>query len=513
MMLGTPRYILRLLHILWTLARHGTFGAIEHVPHAPRPLIRLVGLLRRRSLDAMRPGERMAAALVALGPSFVKLGQSVATRPDLIGEQTAHDLSRLQHSLEPFSADLARATIESELQGSIESLFSAFDDTPVAAASIAQVHRATTTEGMEVAVKVLRPRIEARFARDIGLFRWVSRLMERYMPWLRWLRPVEVVELFAETVALELDLRLEAAAAAELAENFKGDRNLKVPAVDWMRTRRRVFTLEWLDGTRPDDHEGMRAAGHDPNEVVRKSAVIFFHQVFRDGFFHADMHPGNVLVLEDGRIAPLDFGIMGRLDMPTRHVLADLLSALLARDYHQVAQVYVRAGFVPRHKSVEAFAQACRAICEPILGRPLADISLARLLGHMLSVTRQFDMEVQPQLLVLQKTMVVAEGVGRQLNDQINIWNIAHPLIEDWLNDTRSPPAQARQMVRYASDFSRQLPIHLLQAEQTIRELGTSGIRLHPETLRGIRAGRSNGLRPAWLFVLMAVLLALALLV
>ena len=511
MMFGTPRYVLRLLHILWTLARHGTFTTLEHVPHAPRTLIRLAGMLRKRSLDAQRPGERMAAALVALGPSFVKLGQSVATRPDLIGEQTAHDLSRLQHSLQPFPAEQARKTIESELGEPIDRLFREFKDTPVAAASIAQVHRAITAEGREVAVKVLRPHIETRFARDLGLFRWISRLMERSLPWIRWLRPVEVVALFSETVALELDLRLEAAAADELAGNFGGDPIFKVPEVDWQRTSRRVLTLEWLDGTRPDDREVVRAAGHDPDEIVRKSAVIFFHQVFRDGFFHADMHPGNVLILGDGRIAPLDFGIMGRLDMPTRHILADVLSGLLSRDYQQVASVYAHAGYVPRHKSVEAFAQACRAICEPILGRPLAEISLARLLGHMLHVTRQFDMEVQPQLLVLQKTMVVAEGVGRHLSDQVNVWNIAHPLIEDWLRDTRSPPAQARQMAKYATDVSRRIPVHLYQAEQAIRELGTAGVRLHPETVGEITAGRSAGLRPAWLFVLMAVLLALAL--
>ncbi len=510
-MLGTPRYILRLLHIVWTLARHGAFTPLEHIPHAPSTLIRLAGLLRKRSLDSLRPGERMAAALVALGPSFVKLGQSVATRPDLVGEQTAHDLSRLQHSLEPFSAEEARATFESEIGGPVGNFFVHFNDTPVAAASIAQVHRAVTTDGRDVAVKILRPQIEARFARDLGLFRWVSRLMERSLPWIRWLRPVEVVELFAETVNLELDLRLEAAAASELARNFADDPDFKVPDVDWQRTRRRVFTLEWLDGTRPDDREVVRIAGHDPDEVVRKSAVIFFQQVFRDGFFHADMHPGNVLILHDGRIAPLDFGIMGRLDLPTRHILADVLSSLLSSDYQQVASVYHRAGFLPRHKSVDAFAQACRAICEPILGRPLGEISLARLLGHMLQVTRQFDMEVQPQLLILQKTMVVAEGVGRHLSDQVNIWEIAHPLIETWMRDTRSPGAQARQIAGYATDFSRRIPVHLIQAEQVIRDLSTGGMRLHPETLREMGGGRNGGLQPAWIILLLAVLLVLAL--
>jgi ubiquinone biosynthesis protein len=505
------RNLSRLLGVGWTLARFGALFPLEQLPHAPAlgVLARLSLLIRKSDHAKRRPGERLAAALVALGPSFIKFGQSLATRSDLIGDDVARDLSRLQDKLPPFAFALAKATIEDELQASIIDSFASFDEVPVAAASIAQVHYAETHDGAEVAVKVLRPDIEVSFARDIDLFRWIAGVLDHHLPWIRRLRPVEVVELFAETVVVEMDMRMEAAAAAELAENFVGDPDFKVPAVDWQRTTRRVLTLERLRGHRPDDVEALAAEGHDPTEVLRKSACIFFNQVFRDGYFHADMHPGNVFILEDGRVAPVDFGIMGRLDVKTRHFLADMLIGFLTGDYQRVSEVHFRAGYVPAHKSVDAFAQACRSIGAPILGRPLSEISLAQLLAQLFRVTEQFEMETQPQLLLLQKTMLVAEGVGRQVNNEVNIWELARPLIEQWMIENRSPQARLKQATTDALALAERLPALADRAERAISDLADGGLRLHPETVRQFAEARHRGRVRAWPLVVGALVVVL----
>lgn len=491
------RNLLRLLGVGWTLARFGALFPLEQLPHAPALgfLARASLLVRKRRHARQRPGERLAAALATLGPSFIKFGQSLATRSDLIGDDVAHDLSRLQDKLPPFAFALARKTIESELEAPLAEIFASFDEVPVAAASIAQVHYAETHEGAEVAVKVLRPGIEASFARDIDLFRWIAGVLEDYLPWIRRLHPVQVVELFAETVLVEMDMRMEAAAATELAENFVDDPDFKVPGVDWRRTTQRVLTLERLRGHRPDDVEALAAEGHDPTEVLRKSACIFFNQVFRDGYFHADMHPGNVFILGDGRVAPVDFGIMGRLDVKTRHFLADMLIGFLTGDYRGVAEVHFRAGYVPAHKSVDAFAQACRSIGEPILGRPLSEISLAQLLARLFRITEQFEMETQPQLLLLQKTMLVAEGVGRQVNDEVNIWELARPLIEQWMIDNRSHQARLKQATMEAARLAERLPGLAERAERAINDLASGGLRLHPDTIQRFVEAQA---RPRW---------------
>lgn len=507
------RNLFRLFRVGWTLARYGALFPLEQVPHAPALgfLARLSLLIRKRDHARLRPGERLAAALAALGPSYIKFGQSLATRSDLIGEDVAQDLSRLQDKLPPFAFALAKATIEDELQASIADSFAEFDEMSVAAASIAQVHYAKTHDGAEVAVKVLRPDIEASFARDIDLFRWIAGILEYHLPWVRRLRPVEVVELFAETVAVEMDMRMEAAAAAELADNFIGDPDFMVPRVDWQRTTRRVLTLERLRGHRPDDVEALLAAGHDPTEILRKSACIFFNQVFRDGYFHADMHPGNVFILEDGRVAPVDFGIMGRLDVKTRHFLADMLIGFLTGDYRRVSEVHFRAGYVPAHKSVDAFAQACRSIGEPILGRPLSEISLAQLLAQLFRVTEQFEMETQPQLLLLQKTMLVAEGVGRQVNEKVNIWELARPLIEQWMIANRSPQARLKQATTDAISLAERLPALAERAERAINDLADGGLRLHPDTVRQFAEARRGGRMRLWPLGVAALVIVLVL--
>jgi ubiquinone biosynthesis protein len=439
------RYLTRLVRIGLVLARHDAIRVLD-AWQPPAALDWLLDRLKRTDLSP-RPGERLTAALAELGPSFVKIGQALSTRADLVGEELAADLSRLQDKLPPFPAEQARATVERELNQALTQVFASFESEPVAAASIAQVHFATTPDGAPVAVKVLRPGIERVFARDIAMFRWLAGQAERWSRPARRLRPVAVVEQFAETVRLEMDLRLEAAAAAELAANFADDPEFRVPAVDWTRTARRVLTMQRIAGTPVDERERLIALGHDPQEIVAKAARAFFRMVFRDGFFHADMHPGNVFVAEDGALIAVDFGIMGRIDMATRTTLADMLIGFLTRDYQRVADVHIRAGFVPADRSAGAFAQAARAIAEPILGRPLAEISLARLLAQLFEVTEQFEMRTQPQLLLLQKSMLVCEGVGRRLAPDLNMWQLAEPMIVDWIAEHRGPAARVRNAI------------------------------------------------------------------
>jgi len=494
-MLRGFRNLVRLGRIALTLARHDALFVLERLGIFPV----LVGIVRRwwPSPAEGRPGERLARGLIALGPSFIKLGQALSIRPDLIGEDLAADLARLQDRLPPFPGAEARAAVASALEQPVDALFRRFDDRAVAAASIAQVHFAETADGTEVAVKILRPGIEAQFARDLDLFHWLAGLVERYRPELRRLKPVEVVETFAQSIRLEMDLRLEAAAASELAENFRGDPAFRVPRVDWTRTAKRVLTLERVQGIKVDDVPALLAAGHDPRAVVGKAATVFFAMVFRDGFFHADLHPGNLFVGAEGELIAVDFGIMGRLDRATRIYLADMLIGFLGGDYRSVAEVHFDAGYVPASQSVGAFTQATRAIAEPILNRPLNEISLARLLAQLFEVTEAFQMETQPQLLLLQKSMLVCEGVGRLLDPEINMWTLARPLIEDWVRANRGPQARVANAVEGTVRRVEQLPALFDYAQRALERLGDGGVRLHPETLAALR-GEGRGRAWPW---------------
>ncbi|MBN9087267.1 MAG: 2-polyprenylphenol 6-hydroxylase [Reyranella sp.] len=455
-MLRALRNSWRLLRVALSFARHDALFPLETLGIAPA-LIAWARLFAWRR-DGRRPGERLAAALQEMGPSFIKLGQALSTRADLLSEEVAADLARLQDHLPAFPGAEARRTIEMQLGKPIDALFASFDDTPIAAASIAQVHFAITTDGRPVAVKVLRPGIEAAFARDLDLFYWIAELVERTQPRFRRLRPVESVKAFADVVRVEMDLRMEAAAAQELGENFRDDPSYRTPEIDWDRTAQRVMTQEQVDGIPIGDREAILAAGHDPDAIMRKSAEAFFYQVFRDGFFHADMHGGNAFVDRQGRIVPVDFGIMGRVDHDTRGYLAELLVAFLRRDYRAVAEVQFRAGYVPADQSLEMFAQACRSIGEPIFGKPSHEISIAKLLAHLLRVTEQFEMTVQPQLLLLQKTMLMAEGMGTRLNPRVNIWELAQPLIEDWMRGHFGPRATIQRGVEDLMQGLRRVP-------------------------------------------------------
>ncbi len=454
---------LRIARILWVLARYNALFWPQLMGDSPVVRGPLRALRRRDGSLSDRPGERLAQALQRLGPTFIKLGQALSTRGDILGEEVAHDLATLQDRLPPF--DGASAVVSQALGVELSTRFTEFSTAPVAAASIAQVHFAVTTEGEPVAVKVLRPGVERQFERDLSLFAWMAWLVYALFPFARRFRPREVVAVFARSVHVELDLRLEAAAAAELAENFADHPGFHVPAVDWQRTGRRVLTLERVEGLRIDDAAAIRAAGHDTQRIMAIAAEVFFRQVFVDGFFHADMHPGNVFVRRDGGLSVVDFGIMGRLDAAGQDFMADVLVGFLRRDYRLVAEAHVRAGYLPRDEDPALFAQALRAVGEPILGRPIAEISMARLLLQLLQVTAQFDMPAQPSLLLLQKTMLMAEGLGRNLDDTVNMWTIAQPLVEDWMIQNRGPDARLANGLHEAFATLERIPHLVKQAD------------------------------------------------
>lgn len=509
-MLRSLRNLFQLLRIARILARHNALFVIDLALVLPG-VSWVAGALSHRNVPG-RPGQRLARALREMGPSFIKLGQMLSTRPDLVGEAIAADLAELQDSLPPFPAAIARQIIEDELGQPIAVLFATFDETPVAAASIAQVHFALTPEGRAVAVKVLRPDIERGFSRDISLFHWLAELALRAQPGLSRLRPTEVVAVFERTCRLEMDLRLEAAAASELAENFRNDPSFTIPEIDWNRTSRRVLTLERIHGIPVDEVERIRAAGFDPDRALAQASSAFFNQVFRDGFFHADLHPGNMFVNEHGNIAVVDFGIMGRLDRATRTYLADMLLGFLNGDYRRVAKVHFDAGFVPPHHSLEIFTQACRAIGEPVRNKPLNEISVGRLLAQLFAVTEQFDMQTQPHLLLLQKSMLTAEGVGRILNPSVNMWELARPLIESWMREHRGPEARVLDEVEGLVRAVRRVPDVLRETERLTAQLNEGGLRLHPDSLRRLEGSRRHHSPLAALSLVVAVLaLAVAL--
>ena len=381
------------------------------------------------------------AALVAIGPAAIKVGQALSTRPDLVGEKAAENLSQLQDDLPPAPFAKIKRTIETSFGAPLESLFSEFDEVPVGAASIAQVHRAVTADGRQVAVKVLRPGIEEELTKAIETYEWAAAHAEAYGGELERLRPRLVVAQFKVWTARELDLQREAASASELRENMVAEPGYYVPEIDWRRTARRVLTLEWLDGIKLNDREALIEAGQDCHALAETLVRAFLRQAVVDGFFHADLHHGNLFALADGRIAAIDFGIMGRIDRRARIWLAEILYGLITGNYRRVAEIHFEAQYVPPHHSVQEFATALRAAGEPIRGLPVKDISVGRMLESLFSITRDFDMRTQPHLLLLQKTMVMNEGVATALDPDINMWETAEPFLRDWMRSELGPEA------------------------------------------------------------------------
>ena len=528
----------RVLGILWILARCDAFAVFEDTLVNQR-LLRLVRRLAARDCTG-RPGERLSRALTLLGPAFVKFGQFLATRADLIGNTLSQDLSRLQDRLPPFPSEEAQRAVERSLGQPVSELFVSFETEPVSAASLAQVHFATIRRRhplpptdraeddsddwdapaaaekqeqdgdiVQVAVKILRPGIERVFLRDIDLMAWGAAVLERVVPLSRRFRPVESVALFRRLSEVEMDLRLEAAAASELADNFADDPGYRIPRIEWDYTAQRVLTMERVSGIRLDDRAALLAEGHDLRLILENAAEIFFKQVFRDGFFHGDQHPGNMWVDAEGRIVVVDFGIMGRLDRKMRYFLADMLLATLARDYRRLARVHVEAGFLPAGQPEELFAQALRAVCEPIFGRPLGEISFARLLGQILQITASFQMPVQPQLLLMQKNMLMAEGVSRKLDDSLNIWMLAEPLIVTWVAQHRSPQARLREASQDLGEILERMPYNLRRLER-LGEMAEEELARNladPDGRRRGGLGWGQGL--LWLAVALLALIAI----
>jgi ubiquinone biosynthesis protein len=422
-----------------TLARHGALRGIEEDPMTPPPVRRLARLARFGA--RIPPTPDYAAALVAIGPAAIKLGQALSTRPDLVGEKAAENLSQLQDDLPPAPFAKIKHTIEASFNAPLENLFSRFDEVPVGAASIAQVHRAVTTDGRDVAVKVLRPGIEEEFAKAIETYEWAAAHFERYGGEAERLRPRLVVAHFRQWTARELDLQREAASASELRENMVAEPGYYVPEIDWRRTARRVLTLEWLDGIKLNDREALIEAGHDCEALAATLVRAFLRQAVVDGFFHADLHHGNLFALPDGRIGAIDFGIMGRIDRRARVWLAEILYGLITGNYRRVAEIHFEAQYVPPHHNVQEFATALRAAGEPIRGLPVKDISVGRMLESLFSITRDFDMPTQPHLLLLQKTMVMNEGVATALDPDVNMWEAAEPFLREWMRSELGPEA------------------------------------------------------------------------
>jgi ubiquinone biosynthesis protein len=496
-------HIARVARAGFVFAREGVFGVVDPslVPPPVQLALKIARLVERRGAKS---GPRLSRALERMGPAYLKLGQFLATRPDVVGVNMARDLEALQDRLPPFSQTEAEAAIATSLERPLAQAFASFGPA-VAAASIAQVHRGEVwRDGVRqpVAVKVLRPNVASRFRRDLADFFFVAERAEHYSAEARRLRLIEVINTMSRSVAMEMDLRLEAAALSEMAENTNGDPDFRVPSVDWDRTTHNVLTMEWIDGIALSDHARLEQAQVDLRDLGRKVIQSFLRHALRDGFFHADMHPGNLFLDDQGRLVAVDFGIMGRLGLKERRFLAEILLGFITRDYRRVAEVHFEAGYVPSHHSVENFAQAIRAIGEPIHNRTAEEISMARLLTLLLEVTGLFDMRTRPELILLQKTMVVVEGVARSFDPKLDIWTTADPVVREWIERNLGPMGRIQGAVFGAGELAKLaagLPTIAGRAVAVIEQLETmtrEGHMLSPDTIEEL--GRQEAKKARW---------------
>ena len=502
-MISALVHIARLGRAAFVFAREGVFGSVDPslVPPPGQLALRLARIFER---SGTKSGPRLSRALTRLGPAYLKLGQFLATRPDVVGVVLARDLESLQDRLPPFPQDQAEAVIATSLERPITQTFASLGPA-VAAASIAQVHRGEVEHNgirRAVAVKVLRPDVASRFRRDLTDFFFVAHQAEIYSAEARRLRLIEVINTMSRSVTMEMDLRLEAAAMSEMAENTRDDPDFRVPTVDWDRTAHNVLTMEWIDGIALSDHARLAQSKVDLADLGRKVIQSFLRHALRDGFFHADMHPGNLFLDNAGRLVAVDFGIMGRLGLKERRFLAEILLGFITRDYRRVAEVHFEAGYVPPHHSVDNFAQAIRAIGEPIHNRTAEEISMARLLTLLLEVTGLFDMRTRPELILLQKTMVVVEGVARGFDPKLDIWKVADPVVREWIERNLGPAGRVQGAMAGAGELGRvvaSLPSLATRAVTVLEQLETmtrEGLTLSAETIAAM--GRTEGRKSRW---------------
>ena len=502
-MMPRPGLLWRLLQINIVLLRHGLdeilFATRWFRPFRFLRLFMPWRWLRRRQQSR---AVRIRLALEDLGPIFVKFGQIISTRRDLLPPDIAAELSRLQDRVPPFPGAQARAIVEAEYQQPLDAWFAHFDAEPMASASIAQVHGARLHDGRDVIVKVVRPGIERAIARDLQVLYTFARLAQRYWSEGHRLRPVEVISEFDTTLHDELDLMREAASATQLRRNFRDSDLLYVPDVYWPGTRQRVMVMERIDGIQISDIDGLKAAGVDMKALAERGTEIFFTQVFRDSFFHADMHPGNIFVdvsePDNPRYVAVDFGIMGSLSPVDHRYLADNFLAFFNRDYRRVAELHVESGWVPPDTRIDEFEAAMRTVCEPIFERPLGEISLGALLMRLFQTGRRFNMEIQPQLVLLQKTLLAIEGLGRQLYPELDLWDTGKPYLERWMREQVGAQAVARNLRRELPRLGEILPALPRRIDEALDELGQTRQQLarQDETLRRLRTElRQNGRR------------------
>ena len=436
-----PFFFFRLITTIFALGRNGFFSLVLKLnvlsPKLKLSLKILIYILEKKNLNNFE--KFLPKTLSKLGPGFIKLGQALSTRPDIFGLKNTNKLVYLQDRLEPFSTRKAIEIIEKKIGLKLDQVFLNFNESPVAAASVAQVYEATLISGEKVAVKILRPNIEKILLQDFKFFFWISKQIEFFKPSFRRFKLSEMVKIFFQSSINEVDLRLEASSANELKENFHDFKRFKVPKIYWEFTSKEVMVLEFVDGVRIDKIQNNKKINFDLEELTKLASEIFFLQVFRDGFFHADLHPGNIFVDKDGNIIPLDFGIMGRLNNKDRKFLAELLINLLEKNFSAVTKLHNDYGMLSKNVNKELLTQEIRAISIPLLDKPIGQISLANLMGEILSLSRKFEIEIQPKFSLLQKTMVMAEGVARQLNPEANMWELTKPLVKKWIKANYDP--------------------------------------------------------------------------
>jgi ubiquinone biosynthesis protein len=510
-------HLLRLTRAGFVLSRAGLFRGIDvmALPISARVPFGIAKLIGDRGRG---PGlDLLPAAISQLGPSYVKLGQFLATRPDVVGPDVALRLELLQDHMAPFPREQSVKAVEAAFNRPIDTIFISFGDS-VAAASIAQVHHARVRDAKgvrDVAVKVLRPGVERLFRRDLSDMYFAARVAERWFPETKRLKPVEVVDTLARTVTIEMDFRLEAAAASEFAENTAGESDFRVPAVDWDRTEKEVLTLEWIGAIPLSDPGALVAAGLDLPALARTIIQSFLRHAMRDGFFHADMHQGNLFVDAQGRLIAVDFGIMGRLGIKERRFLAEVIYGFITRDYRRVAEVHLEAGYVPHKYKVEDFAQAIRAIGEPIHARTADQISMAKVLTLLFEITALFDMKTRTELVLLQKTMVVVEGVGRNLDPKLDMWSTAEPVVRGWIEKNLGPVGKIEDVGRALSSlaqFAANLPAVLLRTENIVTQIenmAEDGFALSEAAMEQIGVAEARGARlghfALWLIVVIMI--------